>query len=60
MLLLEFLPIFDFSACSIPEYLIVLLILCGRKRPQFCFVEIGYLLVCPVLILDVINLFGSI
>ena len=29
-LLLEFLPIFDFSACSIPEYLIVLLILCGR------------------------------
>ena len=59
-LLLEFLPIFDFSACSIPEYLIVLLIFVWTKRATICFVEIGYLPVCLVLILDVINVFGSV
>ena len=59
-LLLEFLPIFDFSVCLIPEYLIVLLIFVWTKRATICFVEIGYLPVCLVLILDVINVFGSI
>ena len=59
-LLLEFLPIFDFSVCSIPEYSIVLLIFVWTKRATICFVEIGYLPVCLVLILDVINVFGSI
>ena len=59
-LLLEFLPIFDFFVCLIPEYLIVLLIFVWTKRATICFVEIGYLHVCHVLILDVINVFGSI
>ena len=59
-LLLEFLPIFDFFVCLIPEYLIVLLIFVWTKRATICFVEIGYLPVCLVLILDVINVFGSI
>ena len=59
-LLLEFLPIFDFSVCSIPEYLIVLLSFVWTKRATICFVEIGYLPVSFVLILDVINVFGSI
>ena len=59
-LLLEFLPIFDFFVCLIPEYLIVLLIFVWTKRATICFVEIGYLPVCFVLILDVINVFGSI
>ena len=59
-LLLEFLPIFDFSVYSIPEYLIVLLIFMWTKRATICFVEIGYLPVCLVLISDVINVFGSI
>ena len=60
LLLLEFLFILDFSVCSIPEYLIVLLIFVLTKRATICFVEIGYLPVCLVLILDVINVFGSI
>ena len=59
-LLLEFLPIFDFFVCLIPEYLIVLLIFVWTKRATICFVEIGYLPVCLVLILDVINVFGSV
>ena len=60
LLLLEFLSIFDFSVYSIPEYLIVLLIFVWTKRATICFVEIGYFHVCHVLILDVINVFGSI
>ena len=45
-LLLEFLLIFDFSVCSIPEYLIVLLIFVWTKRATICFVDIGYLCEC--------------
>ena len=59
-LLLEFLSIFDFSVYSIPEYLIVLLIFVWTKRATICFVEIGYLPVCLVLIFGVIDVFGSI
>ena len=60
LLLLEFLFILDFSVCSIPEYLIVVLIFVWTKRATICFVEIGCLLVCLVLVLDVIDVFGSI
>ena len=55
-LLLEFLPIFDFSACSIPEYLIVLLIFVWTLRATNCSIEIGRSFVCPILVLILVLL----
>ena len=48
-----------FLRAFVSGYLIVLLIFVWTKRATICFVEIGYLPVCFVLILDVINAFGS-
>ena len=49
-----------FLRAFVSGYLIVLLIFVWTKRATICFVEVGYLPVCLVLILDVIYVFGSI